>query len=105
MHSDSYDSQLVTCRRVSILEARRRGLSVDDADDVAQEVSLKLWTIQSTPEDPSKPSKKPKHIPAWTRKATANLIIDRHSRDRAAKYGGGLIESLSDYDDELNRVP
>lgn len=98
------DQQLVECRRVAIMEARRRGLSADDADDIAQEVSLKLWMIQSTPEDPTKPSKQPKHIPAWTRKATANLVIDTHRKERAAKYGGGLLESLTGYDEELNRV-
>lgn len=104
MHSETFEPQLIECRRVAIMEARRRGLSADDADDVAQEVSLKLWMILSTPEDPSKPSRQPKHIPAWTRKTTANLIIDAHRKDRAAKYGGGLLESLTDYDEELNRV-
>jgi DNA-directed RNA polymerase specialized sigma24 family protein len=104
MSSDRLDQQLTECRRISILEARRRGLSADDADDLAQEICLKLWAILSTPEDPSKPGKRPKHIPAWTRTATANLIIDTHRRERAAKYGGGLLESLSGYDDELSRV-
>lgn len=97
MSTDAIDPQITDCRRVTITEARRRGLDAPAAEDVAQDICIRLWQLLAIE------GKKIKHLAAWTRKATANLIIDRHRQERAAKYGGGLLESLTDYDDELNR--
>lgn len=91
------DAALIMARRVALIEAQRRGLDTDAAEDIAQDVCIRMWERLTTE------GQMILHIAAWTRKTTANLIIDRHRKERAAKYGGGLLESLSDYDDELNR--
>lgn len=89
MATSPTDAIVTEGRRVSMLEARRRGLSKDDADDVAQEIAIKLLLIL-------KADKPIKHVPAWTRRATANYIIDEHRKKYAAKYGGGLLVSLTE---------
>lgn len=93
MHSETFEPQLIECRRVAIMEARRRGLSPDDADDVAQEVCIALWTAL-TAEKPIR------SIGAWSRTTTARRLVDLHRQAGSLKRGGGLIESLNDHLDE-----
>jgi|GEM_PF-3856795 len=82
-----FDPQLEECRRVSVLEARRRGLSMDAADDVAQDTCLDLWTALI--------AEKPiRSVGAWARTAAGRRIVDDHRRTSASKRGGGLLESL-----------
>lgn len=80
--------QLAECRRIAILESRRRGLSVDDADDVAQEVCVALWKALAS-------GKTIRSIGAWARTTTARRIVDLHRQTASSKRGGGLIESLT----------
>jgi DNA-directed RNA polymerase specialized sigma24 family protein len=57
------------CRRISITEARRRGLSHADAEDVAQIIAIKLWLS-------IKQKKQVKSVEAWVRRTTANYVGD-----------------------------
>jgi RNA polymerase sigma factor (sigma-70 family) len=86
------DTRLADCRRVSMLEARRRGLTLTDAEDVAQEVMLRLWTALAE-------GKPVTSISAWTRRTTANLIIDSHRKRMSDKAGGKITETLVNIDE------
>jgi DNA-directed RNA polymerase specialized sigma24 family protein len=92
LNSFTNDTQLIDCRCVSILEARRRGLSLADAEDISQEVTIRLWTVLTD-------GKPIKSIAAWTRRATSNLIIDSHRKRLSAKAGGKVTETLVDIDE------
>jgi DNA-directed RNA polymerase specialized sigma24 family protein len=83
---------LEKARRISIAEAKRRGLSQADAEDVAQTVTFRLW--QSI-----KDRKEVKSVEAWTRRSTANLIIDSHRRSLRVKNGPGIVETPTDLDE------
>lgn len=69
-------------RIISIAEARRRGLSHEDASTVAQRVSFRLW--QSI-----KQRKPIKSVEAWTRRTTADRLIA--AQERFAKSHPGAI--------------
>jgi DNA-directed RNA polymerase specialized sigma24 family protein len=79
-------------RRISIAEARRRGLSHADAEDAAQTITFRLW--QSI-----KQRKQVKSVEAWTRRTTANYVIDSHRRSCRIKNGPGIVETLTDIDE------
>jgi Sigma-70 region 2 len=88
-----FDPQLAICRRIAILEGRRRGLSIDDADDVAQDACLSLWAALVA-------GKAIKSIGGWARTTAARRIIDAHRKTSSPKRGGGIVESLSNHLDE-----
>jgi DNA-directed RNA polymerase specialized sigma24 family protein len=85
---DAHATVLLECRRVAILEGRRRGMDHADAEDVASCVSIQLLlTLRQ--------GKPIKSVTAWTRKATQNYIINQHRDASRLKRGGGLVESLT----------
>lgn len=84
----SQDLQLIDCRRVAFLEARRRGLSTDDAEDLAQEVTIQLWAALSKDKTIS-------NIGGWSRVAAARLFMKRRRDANTQKRGGGALESLT----------
>jgi DNA-directed RNA polymerase specialized sigma24 family protein len=83
-------------RIISIAEARRRGLSRDDAEDAAQTVTFRLWQA-------IKQRKQLKSVEAWTRRTTANYVIDSHRRSLRLKNGPGIVETLVDLDESRIR--
>ncbi|MGM9802943.1 MAG: RNA polymerase sigma factor [Muribaculaceae bacterium] len=46
MNSVEFENIAPAMRRLSLLVARRMGMSSDDADDIAQDVLIKLWTMR-----------------------------------------------------------
>lgn len=88
-----FETQIIECHRVAMMEARRRGLSSDDSEDVAQEVCIALWTALMV-------EKPIRSIGAWSRTAAARRIVDLHRQALSSKRGGGLIESLADHLEE-----
>jgi DNA-directed RNA polymerase specialized sigma24 family protein len=82
------DTQLTEGRRISILEARRRGLSHADAEDVASCVSIKLLLA-------IRKGQRIKSVEAWTRTATRNYVVNQHRDASRLKRGGGIVESLT----------
>jgi DNA-directed RNA polymerase specialized sigma24 family protein len=85
---DDLDLRLVHCRRVAILEARRRGLTSDEAEDIAQEVTLQLWTALTK-------GKEVRNIGGWSRVASARLVMKNRRDANTQKRGGGALESLT----------
>jgi DNA-directed RNA polymerase specialized sigma24 family protein len=79
-------------RRISIIEAHRRGLSHPDAEDAAQAVSVKLWLAIKT-------GKQIKSIEAWVRRTTSNFIVDSHRHKSRLKNGPGMLETLAGIDE------
>lgn len=90
-----YDPQLVECRRVAVLEARRRGLSDADADDIAQETCLSLWAALTK-------GQTIRSVGAWARTAAGRRIVDDHRKSSSSKRGGAMLESLDEHTE--NRV-
>lgn len=82
------DEQLTYSRGVSLLEARRRGLTLADAEDVAQDVTVRLWIALGK-------GTQIKSVEAWTRTATRNHITNQHRDASRLKRGGGILESLT----------
>jgi DNA-directed RNA polymerase specialized sigma24 family protein len=64
---------LDAARRISVAEARRRGLSHEDASAVAQHVTFRLWQA-------IKQRNPIKSVEAWTRRTTANCLISAQER-------------------------
>jgi DNA-directed RNA polymerase specialized sigma24 family protein len=83
-------------RRIAISEARRRGLSHTDADDAAQSVTFRLWMA-------IKQRKQIKSVEAWTRRTTANYVIDSHRQSCRIKNGAGIVETLVNLDESRIR--
>ena len=74
-------------RRIAYLESRRRGLSQYDADEVAQEIGIRLMTVFGK-------GKVIQSVGAWSRTSTRNYIIDLHRKENRLKSGGKITVSL-----------
>jgi DNA-directed RNA polymerase specialized sigma24 family protein len=83
------DTVLLTCRRVAILEARRRGLSHEDAEDVASETVISLLIAVEE-------GKEIENEGGWPRVAAARIILNRHRNAHRGKRGGGDLSSLDE---------
>jgi DNA-directed RNA polymerase specialized sigma24 family protein len=81
------DSQLTECRRVAMLEARRRGLSQEDAEDISGDTVVSLILAVAD-------GRQIRNVGGWSRVAAARLILNRHRDDHRAKRGGGNLHSL-----------
>jgi DNA-directed RNA polymerase specialized sigma24 family protein len=86
------DDRIAECRRVALLESRRRGLSQEDAEDVAQEVCLSLWKLPLCGE-------LLRSVGGWSRVAAARRILKVHRDSHTLKRGGGIVESLTGVDE------
>lgn len=82
----------VEAHRVAYLEARRRGLSSADAEDVAQEIALRLLLVLEE-------GKEIRSAGAWARTSAAHLIVDRHRRLVSGKNAHGKIFSLDELEE------
>jgi DNA-directed RNA polymerase specialized sigma24 family protein len=83
------DFQLIECRRVALLEAKRRGLHHADAEDVAGETVISLMLASAD-------GKQIKNVGGWSRVAAARLILNRHRDASRDKRGGGNLRSLDE---------
>lgn len=94
--NEQHAAALSTCRTTAIAEARRRGLNAEDAEDVAQEVAIRLLSVLLK-------GGEIRSVRAWTITATRRLVINLHRDANCSKRGGGLVESLEaladDWDD------
>jgi len=86
------DDVLGHIRVVAFKEARRRGMSPEDAADAAQEISIRAWTHFAA-------GKTIASYNAWTRRATSNYVIDQHRKRSSAKRGENVTETLADLDE------
>lgn len=85
------NQRIIAIRAAAFRVAISRGLSRDDADDVAQEVAIRAWHLLSKGGVINSAN-------AWANRATRNHIIDAHRRRTSQKAGGDLVESLDDKD-------
>lgn len=92
MPDNLLESQLTYCRRVSLLEARRRGLSLTDAEDIAQDVCIQLWAALLA-------NTQIRCVGGWSRVAAGRLILNRQRDEHRAKRGGGNLRSLDELTD------
>lgn len=81
------ETQITACRRASMREAKRRGLSTEDAEEIAQDVSVRLWQRLDAGTDI-------RSIAAWSITATRRLVIDHRRRSKSGKRGADVVESL-----------
>lgn len=91
--NEQHAGELSTCRSTAIAEARRRGLNAEDAEDVAQEVVIRLLSVLNK-------GGGIRSVRAWTITATRRLVINLHRDANCPKRGGGLVESLDALADE-----
>lgn len=79
---------LAEVRRIALSEARRLGAKREDAEDLAQGASLKVWDRLSS-------GASIKSITGYVRSATRNLTYSFHRRKNSSKRGESITESLS----------
>ncbi|MFC6644440.1 RNA polymerase sigma factor [Granulicella cerasi] len=92
-HTEQNAIALSACRTTAVSEARRRGLSAEDAEDVAQDVVIRLLGVLNR-------GAEIRSVKAWTITATRRLIIDLHRQQSSSRHGAGLLESLDALDDD-----
>ncbi len=63
----------------------------EDAEECVNDTYVRAWNAM--------PPARPKRLRVWLARITRNLSLDRWSRDRAAKRGGGMTVLLSELDE------
>jgi DNA-directed RNA polymerase specialized sigma24 family protein len=79
---------LAEVRRIALSEARRLGAKREDAEDLAQGTSLKVWDRLSS-------GASIKSITGYVRSATRNLTYNFHRNINRTKRGETITESFS----------